>query len=556
MAGTVDTKHPDYVQRLPNWEMMRDTVMGENGVKDRLESYLPIPDGFYAQPDNGRQMYSAYITRAQFPEIVRPTIAGMVGVIHRTEADIKLPKAMEGLTELATPDGLPLEDLHKRITGELLTTGRVGLLPDLPEEGGDLPLIATYRTEDIINWEPRSLDFFVLDESQQVRDGYGWRLAKKWRVLDLVDGKYRVQQVRDNVIPNNTVPSPTIQGVDPGRGGALAPPKEVTGPPQGGLVTEAERALNSDAPTEVFPTKRGGGNLDFVPFVMAGPRGVNGSLEDSPLIGVARAALAIYRLDADYRHQLYMSGQETLFILGIQDNTQLPTHVGAGVIIGLQSGGAVGSIPDAKYVSPSCSGIEAHRIAMDKEREHAAASGAQLMAVDDSKAAESGEALKLRFASQTASLVDIALASAKALEKALKYAAMMIGANPDEVIVTPNLQFIDTRMTPADAVSLVTVWQQGAIAKQTLYENLQRGEIASAERTFDDEEELINNEMPAGDAPVIGGPDPAEDPTHPSNDPALIQQDHLAQQDALLAKTAGAGGSPRFVDGGSGLRKA
>jgi hypothetical protein len=42
--------------------------------------------------------------------------------------------------------------------------------------------------------------------------------------------------------------------------------------------------------------------------------GVIVDIGEVPLIGVAQAALAGYRLDADYRHQLYMSGQETFVI--------------------------------------------------------------------------------------------------------------------------------------------------------------------------------------------------------------------------------------------------
>lgn len=52
----------------------------------------------------------------------------MIGVIHRTEAQISMPNAMKGLWEKATADGLPLEALHRRITGELLLMGRFSLL--------------------------------------------------------------------------------------------------------------------------------------------------------------------------------------------------------------------------------------------------------------------------------------------------------------------------------------------------------------------------------------------------------------------------------------------
>ena len=41
--------------------------------------------------------------------------------------------------------------------------------------------------------------------------------------------------------------------------------------------------------------------------------------------------------------------------------------------------------------------------------------------------------------------------------------------------------------------SLVGAWQGGAMSKETLYENLQQGEIANPDRTFKEEQSLIDN---------------------------------------------------------------
>lgn len=144
MTDAVDTKHPLWTAMADKWELMRDTTAGETAVKEAGTTYLPQPSGFKSQPDGGRALYEAYQKRAQFPEIVEPTIRGMVGVIHRTEAQIEMPDAMQPLWEKATKDGLPLEALHRRITAELLTTGRYSLL-QMPRPKGAicLGLLAT-----------------------------------------------------------------------------------------------------------------------------------------------------------------------------------------------------------------------------------------------------------------------------------------------------------------------------------------------------------------------------------------------------------------------------
>lgn len=453
MAGTVSDKHPDWADRIGEWAVMRACARGETAVKEAGEEYLPMPSGFRAQEDGGRAMYAAYMKRAQFAEILAPTIRGMLGVIHRTEAQIEMPAAMEGLWEKATADGLPLEALHRRITAELLLVGRYALLADASAEGSDLPWLAGYTAEALINWSPER-DFFVLDESGLERDGFQWRQRKAYRVLQLEDGRYTVE-----------------------------------------TYTNEER----DGGQTRQPTARGGAALTEIPLVVMGPQDLSVTPDEPPLIGVARAALAMYRLDADYRHQLYMSGQETLVII----NGEAPAAVGAGVVLTLQAG-REDHAPDAKYVGPSGTGIAAHRQAILDERDNAASAGARLFD-SEKRAAESGDALRIRYAAQTATLTSIALASAQGLEKALRHIAVMIGANPEEVVVKPNLSFVEAGLSPQDAKALMELWTGGAISYPTFYEALQRGELASAERDHEQEYDLI---LAEGDRGVDDTTDP------------------------------------------------
>lgn len=436
MAG-VDTKHPDYIDRAAEWQTMRNTARGAQEIAAQGELYLPMPSGFRSQSDGGAAMYGAYAKRAQFPDILAPTLRGMVGVIHRVEAQITGLEAgnpLAGLWETATPDGLTLEALHRRITSELLLMGRYALLADVPQ-GGGAPYLAGYAAESLINWSV-DRDFYVLDESCLVRTDFEWRQEQKYRVLRL-DGKYTAQRY------NGTEPGETVE------------PKAV-----------------KDA------------SIATIPFTVMGPRDLAVTPDEPPLIGVARASLALYRLDADYRHQLYSTGQETWVTI----NAESPSFLGSGVTVSLK--GEPGLQPDAKYVGPSGTGIDAHRTAIQDERANAVAAGSALFDNEQGQG-ESGEARKLRLGAQRATLTSIALASAAGLEKALRFAAMFVGQDPNDIVVKPNLQFVDQVMNPLDAANLVKVWQAGAISKQTLYENLQRGEVASAERTFEEEEELI-----------------------------------------------------------------
>lgn len=300
--ASVNDRHPEYTaERVAEWELMRDVFTGESAIKSKGEIYLPMPSGFTALPDKGAKAYASYKARAQVAEMLAPTIAGMMGIAHGVEIKIELPAGLEYLWENADGKGTPLEALHRRITRNLLLSGRYGLLADAPEAGGD-PRLAGYAAETIINWDS---ELFVLDESGKTRVGFAWSDVKRFRVLNIVDGRYW-QDVYET---------------------DLASPAR-----------------------SIVPAARGGKAMDRVPFAVASSVDLDPAIRTPPLIGVARSVIANYQLSADYRHQLYMSGQETLVVI----NGEAPEAVGAGACIAIQ--GAEGVTPDVKYVSPTCSG--------------------------------------------------------------------------------------------------------------------------------------------------------------------------------------------------------
>jgi hypothetical protein len=427
--SNVDNKHPDYTDFEGEWHLMRHTNRGTKAVKGEAKSYLPMPSGFTVQNDGGVNMYANYMMRAEFPELVSHTLKGMVGVIHKREAQITLPNSMQYLWERASKRGLTLEAFHRRMTAEILLTGREGVLATAPAAGGD-PYLVGYVAESIFNWS-EDQDFFVLDETYKVRDGYNWDDVPRFRVLEYT----------------NQYTSTTYDQ-------------------QGNRVGD---------PTN--PRGRGDRELPEIPFVVVGSRDLHVDPEEPPLIGVARAALEAYRLDADYKHQMFWSGQETLFITGVDDTTKLPSALGAGVQHGLPVGA------DAKYVGPSCRTIEAHRLAIQDARTNAAQAGARLFDTEPTQRV-SGEALKFRDAARNATLASVAIACGAGLEKALRYVAMFLGESPESVVVKPNLEFVDRILTPTEAEALVRMWQQKGISKLDLYEDLKKGGIVSEERDF------------------------------------------------------------------------
>ena len=138
-------------------------------------------------------------------------------------------------------------------------------------------------------------------------------------------------------------------------------------------------------------------------------------------------------------------------------------------------------------------------MAMAEQRELAVNAGARL--IDTSRAQESGEARKMRFASETATLTSIAINSCALLERSLRNVAMLMGlgeAAEASIIVTPPQDLLDGTITPTDAEALTRVWQAGGMSWETYYANMQRGGIASPERDAETEFRLIEGQPNEG----------------------------------------------------------
>lgn len=399
----LDSKHPQYTAVRDHWQKLRDCYAGEQAVKDRGLTYLPPTPGQILDGINpgqrGRLNYDAYKMRAVFPHYISEALRSLVGVMHHKPPVIELPTALEPLRERATSDGESLEMLLRRINEAQLLTGRIGLLLDMPAQpSAEVSFqIATYEAERVINWDT---GFIVLDESDVERiNDFDWDTVQKFRVL-VNDGVYQQAQFRQ-----------TVQ-------------------------------YTSDA--LVPPTVRGR-TLDKIPFRFINATDILSDVLMPPLLQLADLCLTIYRGEADYRQNLFMQSQDTLVLIGGDKEDEL--RVGAGAALYPPIGG------DAKFIGVSSNGLPEQRQALENDHRRASQLGAQLMDTT-SRAKESGEALGIRVAAQTANLNQIALTGAFGLQSLLQIAAEWIGANPDEVVITPNLDFADAGMSASEFLQL------------------------------------------------------------------------------------------------------
>jgi hypothetical protein len=454
LTYNISTKHPLYDDFIVSWRTMRDAISGEDDIKLAGETYLPMKSGIKAisDVDTRTAAYNSYRLRAEFPEIVSPTIRGSVGLAHDQPASITLPPALEYLRERASTDGLTLDGLHKRITTELLSVGRHGLLPTV-RDGGKFR-IASYNAEAIINWDENDdkLNYLVLDESGLERDATSnsWVEREKYLELSMEDGRWVSRRWGFS-----------------------------------GQVASSE---------ELKPgTDSRGKTLDHIPFVFIDTQDLTAEPDDVPLYGLAKIALRIYRLDADYMQALHMTAEPTPYVTGFENPEKaiedglVPTTIGASKIWILPKDAT------ADFLEFSGPGLEAQSKAIAAALERGVMFGAQVLS-EQGQAAESGYSRSLRLHGQYATLRGVAMSSAAGLERCLREIAIWSGVNPDEVKVDPWLDWTDHTLDAQQLTALVASWQGGAYSKQSLFYNLQRGDLIPSDRTFEEEEQLISDE--------------------------------------------------------------
>ncbi len=509
----LDSVHPLYTEHVFDWEQLRDAAKGERVVKSKGQKYLPptsgmIIDGLNGGPrpvdydpsanngagtaglgygpfgkyrSVGEAAYEAYKLRAVFPEYVNDALEYFMGALHNKSPVIELPEEMESLRENATPLGEPLEILLQRINLEQLTTGRVGILLDLPKEpdpANPLPFIALYVAEAIRNWDDTTdeetrdaLNLVVLDESGIKRqNGFDWKVEQRFRVLQLGD-------------------------FDANEANGKADYKT-------GLFSSASGVPDYNAELMKVPSLRGN-TLTSIPFQFINTKDISPEPDEPPLMSLCRQCFTIYRGEADYRQNLFMQGQDTLVVIGARQRNQLPGEVtqeeplrtGAGARIDLELQG------DAKYVGVNSQGLAEQRTALENDRKRCESRSGQLIdATQGDK--ESGAALKTRVGAQTATLNQIAKTAALALELLLKQCAVWMKADPLKVKVTPNLEFADYQMAGQDLGNLMTAKRNGApLSMRSIHRLAVQGNLTNMD--YEKEQEEISKEPPLAVDPNI-----------------------------------------------------
>ena len=431
----VDSRHPEYDKYAPYWARMRDS-QSEDAIKQQGMTYLPIPAGMAErQRPEQSPAYRNYISRARYPEMVSPSVEGMVGLMGRKPADVEMPDSMEYLREQATVDGLTLEALMDRVRFEVSLVGRLILLVEVDDSGQ--PFIVTYPAESVINWRTSGSEVTLLVLEEQVlevgEDQFEHNMATQWRSLELEDGVYTVNIYR--------------KGND-------------------------NRPVLLDS---IIPEMRGGEALGFIPAVFVGSRDLLAKPDAIPLLAVANKSLHYYRQSADHGLQIYMSAHGTTpYIFGVPD-AEAPTAIGPSELWTSEQADA-----SAGFIEITGAALDSSKQYLDETKKEIIQATIQAMS-ESKRDAEAAETLRLRFQAQTATLTSIATATARGIEQALRMAAFWLGVNDEPsgeaVVITQPTQFITEQPDATVLTAISNLVERGQVPVELLSRYTRRTEL-------------------------------------------------------------------------------
>jgi hypothetical protein len=451
----VTSKHPQYLNWRERWQTLRDCKEDEAAIKAKGSRYLPKPSGQKDRPE----AYAAYLARAVYTDVLGRTVSNSVGVVMRKDTLFDLPEQLKYLEKSATPSGQPLGLLIKQTITEQVTLARYGILVDRPGIGGQTRAVS-YKAEQIINWQERVqndqlvLSLVVLAETENVStDPFTLELEPVFIVLSLdPDGFYTVSKWREDAKAKN------VKGTEPTFIEEVLPRPTISGEP-----------------------------IPYIPFVFFGASHLNPAVDKPPLLGMANMSLALYRNSADREQALFLVGQPTPVVTGLEEQQDL--MIGSAVAWLLPHGAT------ASMLEISGAGMGAQREAMQDKTEAIAAMGARFLE-GRKRNNIAAETVRLQQNSDLAVLMDIVGTATLGFEQLLQWVAAWEEVDGSDIKVHLNKDFAPEVMAPQMLSALGKARQSGDISKQTYHYNLEKGEIIRAGKSFEDEQADIAEQAP------------------------------------------------------------
>ncbi|MEX9888536.1 DUF4055 domain-containing protein [Providencia rettgeri] len=448
-TNNVDFTRPEYKAAAPQWKLVRDVCRGGEDIN----TYLPE----LVEQDDARKKKrnKDYQDRAVFYPITGNTRNGMIGMAFKKDPLVAVIEKLSCLKDDADGAGSSIYQLAQSSLESVLEVGRHGLYVDYNSDS-KLPYIFQYRAEDIINWRTARINgrtmltLVVLRETVEEEDGFGFKDAVQYRVLAIEDGHFICRVYRKAV---------------------------------GQSVFQID--------SEYMPERAGNGVREEIPFTFIGAQNNDHTIDEAPLLGLAKINLGHYRNSADYEDSVFFCGQVQPYLGGL--DTAWRDHLEkAGVIVGSRS--PVMLPKDGFFGYAQAQPNMLAKEAMDSKRDYMVALGAQLVSAD-SKVKTVIQSVGEQNA-QTSILSICCSNVSDAFSKALMWCAEYLGLDTTDISFEINKDLVNHIADSAMIREIVSAWQSGATRKSDLVRSLQKYDVIDPADDIEVVVDELNTQQP------------------------------------------------------------
>lgn len=442
---SIDSKDKKYIQQLELWQQVRAAIAGKYAVID-IVSCLPSPQ--YKQYANYTGMneeavqdaarcnaqndlrVKSYWARGRFFNATARTSESLDGMIWANNPEEEIPSSLEYMEGNADGQGSGLREVAQKVTDELVSIGRYGILVDMAQTNGRLtraqqesnefaPRMIQYKAEQIIHFRvgPKGLEEVRLVEVKDIQKGdFEWESKTYIRRLVLIGGVYVNQLWNDK--------------------------KE--------LIEEHTPIVNGSPSNEIL-------------FQFFGSDNNSPDYSKVPLYDLANLNLGHFVLDCDNRDNLHFHGQGMTNVFTNMSKSEFDEANPNGLDTGAKGSNLFDQNDKVELLQLEATGAIASEMERDEKR--MIYLGAQL--VQDSNSNQTLGAKEMEASASMSTLKRITFNASKGLEQCLRWAADFLGDSSD-IIYRLNTDFI-TDVMDAQTLALHFQTVQGGLMPKEEY---------------------------------------------------------------------------------------
>lgn len=439
-VNVLEICHPNYLENIADWQMIRDCAKGSRAVKDAAETYLPRLKG------QSNEDYDNYRARALFFPITGKTASTLVGLATANKPKVNAPDAMSSFFDDQVT-GYQFSETVATVLMELVLMGRYIILIDAPTTGSLDPKLVPYVAENVVNWDHDdrgNLTMLLLREFRSVAGDkqFERKTITQYRHCFIGDGGYWVRTLNDDL---------------------------------------------EEVPGTLMQPQFAGRTINYIPVTPFGATGVHINVDKAPMSDIATINISHYLTSADLEWGRHIVGLPTPVVSGVDASTTL--RIG---------GTAAWVLPPAEakayYLEFLGQGLQSLEKAL-QEKIGLMASVSARMVDTSTRGSEAAETVRLRYLSESASLVHLLGAAESGFTLMYNMLAELMGVS-GQVIVTLSKEILGAGITFRDMQVLFEAYLNGSISKETLVFNLRRLDAIDPARTDKQEMDAIQDPPP------------------------------------------------------------